>query len=468
MKNYADAVGFYERLRLLGTNLGLGNVRQLLRLLGNPQNSLKFIHVAGTNGKGSTSAFLASILTHAGYRVGLYTSPHLTKFSDVIRIDGVEISDSDFVHYTQLVRKLIVQISDGQPTEFEVLTSMAFRYFADQKVDLVILETGLGGRGDATNVIANNELAVFTHIALDHQEFLGDRLELIAAEKAGILKPGSIALSTRQAPEAAEVIAAAAERADNRLLISDPETGVILRSTLDELVVAIDGVEYRSGLIGDHQRENLVLARNAALALREHRGMNISDEAIREGIAAVRWEGRLQRLSDSPLVFADGAHNLDSVETLIETLRAAAPGRKIVGIYATIRRPNIEAIVRRVLEACDNVILSEPRDRRAMPLSELEHLVIKQFDRIPLFSTTDYSEIVRYVRGREKQQASFSREEPPIYLAFGSLYFIRGLIPLFSQMPSDDDFPVGGAPSTDFLRRIMMDGRSGAMTFAYK
>lgn len=313
---------------------GLDRIRELLRRLGDPQRELKFVHVAGTNGKGSVCACLASVLEAAGYRVGLNTSPHLERFSERIRVNGEEISGEALGAVMDRVR-LAAEAMPEHPTEFELITAAALLHFLEERCEIVVLETGLGGALDASNVISTPEAAVLTAMGLDHAAILGPTLRDIAAAKAGIIKPGGAVVSRGGCPEADEVFRrtcrerGAALRELPRVTVRrlGPEGTVFDFAPWEGLEVS---------LAGRYQAENAALALMALEVLRE-RGWAVPEEAVRRGLAAVRWPGRLELLGRRPLFLLDGAHNAHGMRAAAESLRALFPGRRwtvLLGILA--------------------------------------------------------------------------------------------------------------------------------------
>lgn len=315
---YAEAIQFLYGLRWFGAKFGLDNTFKLAELAGNPQHQLRFIHVAGTNGKGSTCAMLESVYRAAGLRVGLFTSPHLVSFRERLQVNRQLIGEAEVVRLVGEFQPLLKQFSEEHhPTFFEVVTVMALRYFAEQKCDLVIWETGLGGRLDATNIVTPLA-SVITNIGFDHQQWLGDTLAKIAAEKAGIIKPGVPAFTATDEPEAFAVIEGVAQERGAALT----HIGVQHASNLPA----------QASLVGEHQQ------RNAALAVAVVKALNgqiaVNDVAIRRGLETVHWPGRLQFVTrpDGRRMLLDGAHNLAGAEVLRAVLRSEAPGTLILGI----------------------------------------------------------------------------------------------------------------------------------------
>jgi len=327
---YIDALTYLGNTRRFGMKLGLDPMRELARALGNPQDSLRFIHIAGTNGKGSTAAFCESCLRASRFRVGLYTSPHLVSVRERIQIDRVSISEVDFAQGMALVRETL-EAQENEATFFELMTALALWYFAREKVDWVVWETGLGGRLDATNIV-RPEVCIITNIGLDHQQYLGGTLVEIAAEKAGIIKPGVPVISAVEPGEGAECICDHAKSARCTLTLVHRDMQVKdLGLRVAKQTAQIDGQAYDLGLIGTHQVFNAACAVEAMWQLRTNvirSGREreelyaISDEAIARGLAATVWPGRFEILSEKPLIVLDGAHNAAGMKMLVETWRA--------------------------------------------------------------------------------------------------------------------------------------------------
>jgi dihydrofolate synthase/folylpolyglutamate synthase len=367
--NYPDSVQFLYALgnEIKTAKLGLERIGVVLDALGNPQDKLRFIHVAGTNGKGSTCAMIESGLRAAGRHTGLFTSPHLAEPTERIRIDGVPVSAARFAVAFQQVHECVERLAaegavDWHTTYFETVTAMAFLIFADERVDEVVLETGLGGRLDATNVV-NPDLCVITPVDFDHEAYLGKSLQAIAGEKAGILKRGVPAVFSRQRDEAAGVLEARAA-----------ELGVRVTHTADwnisELEADARGSRFRlSGerewnivcpLAGEHQVEN---AATAAIALMR---AGVADEAIERGIAQAEWPGRLERVREHPEIVLDGAHNPAGARALAAYLDRFYSHRNVRLIYGAMRDKAVEEIGGILFPRAAQVIVTAPKQARAI------------------------------------------------------------------------------------------------------
>lgn len=360
---YDAAVSFLYGLATRGIDLGLERVREALALRGDPHRSLRFVHVAGTNGKGSVAALLERMLHEAGYRTGLYTSPHLHRFAERIRIDGEPVADDALVRAVAALRT-----TPGMPSLsfFEAATVVAFECFREAACDIVVLEVGLGGRLDATNVV-EPELCVVTNVGLDHMGWLGDTLEAIAAEKAAIAKPGRVLVSGVEPGGACEVVRTVVARAGASLVELDRdasfeasrERGLSLRTGARSVV----GVPWV--LAGEHQRRNLAIAVLAALLLRD-RGFELDDGAIVRGAASVRWPGRLERLDGAPALLLDGAHNPDGCRALAAELAARPRERKRVLVFGAMSDKQLGPMLHAFDGLVDERVYVAPELVRAM------------------------------------------------------------------------------------------------------
>lgn len=318
---YPDALSYLGQTRRFGMKLGLDSMRELARALGDPQKKLRFIHLAGTNGKGSTAAFCESCLRAAGHRAGLYTSPHLVGVRERIQVDRRPISEADFAEGMTVVRRAVDGQKDREATFFELTTAIALWYFEREKVDWVVWETGLGGRLDATNIV-RPEVCILTNIGLDHQQYLGESLRDIAVEKAGIMKDRTPVVSAVESGEAADVIRECAQ-ANGCALTWVHRDGAVENLGLrgNKQIARIEGREFALGLIGPHQ------VSNAACAVAAMRQFKIPEAAIARGLESTVWPGRFEILSEKPLIVLDGAHNPAGIAMLVETWRAFLAAR---------------------------------------------------------------------------------------------------------------------------------------------
>jgi len=362
-----DPVEYINTPRWRSSRLGLDRTRELLAGLGNPQAGLRVVHVAGTNGKGSTCAFIASILQEAGYKVGLFTSPYIIEFADRIRVNGQNIAPDDLLDVTLAVRDVAEAMPD-HPTEFELMTAVAFTHFSRQGCDICVVEVGLGGRLDSTNVVEAPELCVITPIALDHTALLGDTLAAIAGEKAGIVKPGVPVVSAVQEPEALDVIAACAH--EQNAPLTCVEASQITGTPGDFSYRAWKGLSL--GLLGSYQTENAATALEAIGVLRE-RGWEIPDAAVAAGLANTYWPGRFEVLGTDPTFIVDGGHNPQGAQVLIESLEQRYPDRPVLFIMGVLADKDYRAMVRQIMGYASTrmFICIEPPNPRALSTAEL-------------------------------------------------------------------------------------------------
>ncbi len=371
--NYPDALSYVHSLYRFGSRLGLERIRTLLEMAGNPHQDMKFVHVAGTNGKGSTVAMIASILRSAGLRVGCFISPYLERFTERIVVSGREIPEEAVADLVSRLRPLAERMGrEGEhPTEFEFVTAMGFLYFKEQQVDVVCLEVGLGGRFDATNAIERPLVSVITSVGFDHTDRLGDTLEQIAFEKAGIIKPGCPVVSAPQPQAALAVLReVAAKRGSPLTLVGEDVRWTIVSHSWKGLVidVAIDGRRYEDlyvRLPGAHQAVNATAAVAALEVLRE-RGLTVGPEHIRRGLREVKWPGRLEVLSRQPYIVLDGAHNQDGARALAAALRELFPGRRVTLVLGLLRDRPALRFLRYVQPVVDELIVTKPLSPRAL------------------------------------------------------------------------------------------------------
>ena len=366
-----EALAFIHATDWKGSRLGLERMRELMHRLGNPQDSLKFIHVAGTNGKGSTSTMLASILTAAGYKTGLYTSPHLVRVNERFRINGADIPDAALCRAAEAVKEAAGGMSDA-PTEFEILTAMGFRYFAAEKCDAVVLEVGLGGRMDSTNVIPAPEVCVVANIGLEHTAILGDTVEKIAAEKCGIIKHGSHAVLFGQSEGVENVAREKCAQEDVALTITAQEKLERISSSLDGQEFKYRGRgPYHLRLLGEYQLLNALTVIDVCSALRSRGWDKLTDEAIDEGLSHAQWPGRLELLRRGPDFIVDGAHNPQCVDALMDSLAALYGDKKLIFLTGVLRDKDWQQMLRRALPLAKAFVVITPPSARALDENEL-------------------------------------------------------------------------------------------------
>jgi len=373
----SPSIDYLNSFCWMGSRLGLSRIRELMGRLGDPQDRLKFVHLAGTNGKGSTACFMSHILREAGYRTGLYTSPFIHTFHERMQVDGAAVSDEALDRIVARIREACASMED-HPTTFELVTAVALVWFAEMECDIVVLETGMGGGMDATNVISSHVLSIITPIDMDHMEFLGDTIAKIASQKAGIMKAGRPVVSARQRPEAETVLRAAAE---------------VLRAPFEEVDLSLlspisydlhgqvfsfgDLQELRIQMLGQYQMEN------AALAIRASRklcglGFPIADEQIRRGLLEAVWPGRFELCGEEPAVIVDGGHNAQGALALAHNLARYFPAQKVVFVMGVLGDKDLPAIVSPILPLVKQVYTITPDNPRAMAASVLAEYLIAQ------------------------------------------------------------------------------------------
>lgn len=367
--------------------LGLSRMEELLRRLGDPQDTLNVIHVAGTNGKGSVSKYLEEGLAACGYKMGLYTSPYIEKFNERIRFDGADISDEDLEYYGQkVVDAAEAMVADGKdsPTEFEVVTAIAFLYFAGKKADITILEVGLGGIGDSTNVVKHPLASVITSISYDHMAQLGNTLAEIAVNKAGIIKTGCPVISNVPERDAAKIIARKAYAMGSRLFDVSGIRAAVSEQTPFSQVVSMELYEksysdVEISMVGKHQAENLKTALATLEILRKSGAVKLDREALYEGLKRARQPGRFEVIGggpeagdeSKPLVIIDGAHNEAGAQALQETMAQYFAGKKILLVAGILADKQIDSIVKFLTKITDQIIVTEPDNPRKLAASEL-------------------------------------------------------------------------------------------------
>lgn len=434
-----DPIAYINTPRWQASRLGLERIRELLERLGRPQDRLKFVHVAGTNGKGSICAYLASILSAAGYRTGMFTSPYIERFEERIRVDGVMISPDELRDVTLAVREhaeAMAEETGDHPTEFELMTAVALEHFARCDCDIVVLEVGLGGRLDSTNVIDAPEACVIARIGLDHTTLLGNTLAAIACEKAGIIKEGSAVVSWPQEPEAMAVIEHAAAEHGCELRVPDfaqLEEGIVKWEDGAPPFRSFSYREWadlRTGILGSYQPQNATVALEVVDVLRG-RGWRIPDEAVRAGVAQTRWPGRFEIVEggSSPDGFAivvDGGHNPQGARALADSLAEVFPGRKPVFVIGVLEDKDYPRMLEDVLPLGSAFVCVTPDNPRALSAHKLARAI-----RWTGQDLLGCSACVNPVVARDFEDAIRRARElagpDGLICAFGSLYSVAAL-----------------------------------------
>lgn len=373
MMNYREAELFIKKSYDQVIRLGLSRMEVLLEKLGNPQNHLKFIHVAGTNGKGSVCAMTAQILQCAGFQTGLFTSPVIFDYREQFQVNGEMISKEDFARLAETVKQACDEMDDP-PSEFEKAVALAFLYFAEQVCDLVVLEVGLGGTDDATNVIGTPEVAAIVNIDYDHMGFLGDTLTQIAEKKAGIIKENGMVVTAEQKKEVMVVLERTCKERQAKLVRTSASDLTVSGKDLDGQSFDYNRTDHTCirqlhnmdlSLLGDHQCGNVAVVLEIMECLIQ-RGYPISEDAIRQGLRSVRWPGRFEILSKHPLIIIDGAHNPDGIHALSHNLNTYCPGEKFVFITGILKDKDYHEMLKQMLLFADSFVTIAPDNPRAM------------------------------------------------------------------------------------------------------
>ncbi len=374
-----DAIEKIHEFEKFGSILGLERISKLMELLGNPQDELKFIHIAGTNGKGSVSRYIYNILEEAGYKTGVYTSPFIEKFNERIEFDRKHITNEELDEYTDKVMAAVDEMVRGgieSPTEFEVITAVAFLYYRDKKADYVVLEVGLGGRLDATNIIKNPLATVIASISFDHTGILGNTLSLIAGEKAGIIKEGCPVITSAKSDEALVVIEKKAEEAkamyfETRNIPCNITKREISGYTFD---CDIQGVEFKNieiSMIGDYQVENAILALTTINILEENGDISVTREQLYRGLKVATNIARFEMVSEEPLIIIDGAHNPDGARALNETVNNLLKGKRVLVLVGMLADKDTRAALSEFIKFGSDFVVTEVPNPRKMSAKDL-------------------------------------------------------------------------------------------------
>lgn len=372
--NYQEALEYIHLSGRVFCKPGLERVSYLLDSLGNPQNDLRCIHVGGTNGKGSTSSMLAEILMAAGLRVGLYTSPYVLRFNERIRYMGQSISDDDLARYTERIQRAADSMED-RPTEFEIITAIAFSYFRDVGCDVVVLEVGLGGRYDATNVITSPLASVITGISMDHTAILGDTVEKIAYEKAGIIKEGCPVVWGGKDDAARAVIQGVTDKKHAPFYEVDHSAISIRESNLFGSNFDYKDLQnIQISLPGLYQPSNAATVLETVKILR-NQGLKITSEAVSKGLLSTYWPARFEVLSKEPVVVFDGAHNAEGIDAAVASIREYYKNGRVLILTGVLRDKEYEKIARRLSEVGAHAFVITPSNPRALPAEEYARLL---------------------------------------------------------------------------------------------
>lgn len=412
--NYKETLEYIASFTWKGSVLGLSRISELLERLGNPQKDLKFIHITGTNGKGSTAAFLSSVLIESGYKVGLFTSPYVEVFNERMQINNENIPDEELAEVTTYIRPFADSMED-HPTEFELNTAICMVYFQRNNCDIVVLEVGMGGELDSTNVIDSPEAALVTAIGLDHTAELGDTIEAIAKTKAGIIKEGCSTVLYKQADSVTEIIRERCEEVGASLDITEPEKVEFLSLDINGQKFSYPGYgELEIPLIGTYQLQNVAVALKTVEVMKR-RGWNIPDEAVITGLKKTKWPGRFEVILRDPVFVVDGAHNPHGVRATTESLKKVFKDEKLIFIFGVMADKDYDDMLDQILPLAKEVNCVTPDNPRALKADKLAEIIRERG--IP---ATPYESIPEAVDSAIEK----AKETDGTVTALGSLYMI--------------------------------------------
>uniref|UniRef100_UPI004056B895 bifunctional folylpolyglutamate synthase/dihydrofolate synthase n=1 Tax=Acetatifactor sp. TaxID=1872090 RepID=UPI004056B895 len=425
--NYKETLEYLENIQSYGIVPGLDSIKELCRRLKNPQDSLKFVHIAGTNGKGSTLAYVSTILKCAGYRVGRYVSPFIFEYREQIQVNGRPITQKALCEGVEMIKQLCEEmVEEGlpHPTHFEVETALAFWYYKEQGCDIVVLETGMGGRLDATNLITTTAAAVLTSISRDHMQFLGDSLEKIASEKAGIIKEGSPVVSMKQEESVMAVIEGVAGEKGCELRIADGSAATCVKYGVEKQRFSYKGRKnLEITLAGKFQIDNAVLALEVIDVL-ACQGFVVTEKAVRKGLLETKWPGRFSVVGKKPLFIVDGAHNEDAAGKLANSIEFYFTNKRIIYIMGMLKDKEYEKVIGLTHAYADQIItVTPPENPRALHAYELAQEIVKVHPQVTAVDSLEEAvEMAYLLAGRDD-----------VIIAFGSLSYLGKLMQIVEK-----------------------------------
>lgn len=409
-----EAMNFIHRESWKGSRLGLTRIKDLLNRIDNPENSLKFIHVAGTNGKGSVCAMLSEILVQSRYKTGRYISPFIEDFNERMTINNINISNDELIELVKEIKPYVDEMEE-KPTEFELITALAFLYFKKNNCDIVVLEVGLGGRLDSTNVISTSLVQVITGIGIDHSDILGSTIEEIAREKAGIIKKNSVVVLSDEDERVVDVIETQAKELNTSLMITDKSKLKIISKCLD-----YQEIDYRNrknlrlSLLGHYQCNNLMVVLDVIDVLIDL-GYKITDDSIYSGLLLTKWPGRFELIQKEPICLIDGAHNPQAVEALTKSVKEYFPDKKITFIMGVMKDKSYVEMLETLIPFAKKFILVTPKYERSLSSDILENELKKIFQ----------GEIINAIEIEKAIDKIFDTKcNEEIFCILGSLYMI--------------------------------------------
>ncbi len=416
--NYNEALEYIHSVEWMGSKPGLSRTMALLEKIGNPEKGMKFVHIAGTNGKGSTCAMLDSVLRSAGYKVGLYTSPYIVRFNERMCVDGVPVSDEELAELVAMIKPFADSMED-KPTEFELITAIAFMYFKRHACDIVVLEVGMGGRLDSTNVIESPLVSVITGVAIDHTSVLGNTVAGIAKEKAGIIKNNCPVVYGGRDDTAFSVIADKSSESASELVRTKLDALCVKEMNVKGTVFDYDALkDIKLSLCGSYQPENAATVIETVRLLNK-RGFNVSESDLREGLLNARWRARFELLSDNPTVIFDGSHNLQGVSAAADSVKRFFGGEKTVVLMGVLADKEWKTMTDVICGFAERFVCVTPNSPRALSSCELAQEVVRRS--IPAHAATSIDDGVALAYAEAK------RLNKPLVM-LGSLYMYGDVV----------------------------------------
>ncbi len=423
--NFSEAMNYIEIKSGLGIVPGLDNIKELLRRLGNPQDKIQCLHIAGTNGKGSIFAYIENVLIKAGYKVGRYISPTITDYMERFSINKRMMKEEQFPYYLEKVAEKISAMEEegySSPTAFEIETAIAYLYFSMENVDFALIECGMGGMEDATNVMKESLVSVMASVSMDHMQFLGDTLEDIARQKAGIIKENGLIISYPQDSVVENVLRATCEEKNADFIMLSEEDVEIIEENYNGTSFIYDSSNYNISLPGTYQIYNAATAVLVLKTLIKRGKVSISDEELSEGLYDTKWQGRMTKIYDNPLIFVDGAHNEAAWEMLVKTVNKCFTNRRIIYIIGVLRDKEYSKMIDILSSTMHHVIVITPNVARGLAASEL----------IPLIEAKNIS-CEEAFSVKEAMDAAFKQaKEDDVVMICGSLSFISEYLNFFN------------------------------------
>lgn len=428
--NIDEAIEFIEKTSNKDRIRNMSRINYLLSYLGNPERELKYVHITGTNGKGSTASMIASVLKEAGYKTGLYTSPYIHKFNERMQVNGVNIPDEDLIKAVEEIKDAVATMAE-KPTQFDLITAIGFLYFKKVKCDIVVLEVGLGGRFDSTNACVSPEVAVITSLGLEHTKELGDTIEKIASEKAGIIKKKCDVILYEAQQTVLDIIKNECMQKSSRLHeVNFDEIEVIKSDLRGQIFSYSDFKNIEISLLGEHQLKNAAVSLEAIDCLIK-RGWDISYKNIQDGFKNAKWPGRFEILNEKPYFIVDGAHNPQGVETLVKNIKKYFKNKKVIFLTGVFRDKEYEKMFEIAVSYGKKFITVQPDYQRALDYKDLAKLLRKKYKHVEVFEAGDIQNGIEISLGCAEQE--------DVVVAFGSLYMVGVIREFFINKEKMED-----------------------------